>query len=120
MGEVDWERARLFPVSGIGGADEQERRATSALLAVVQSVREFGRAMTVPMGAPAGRLSAFIEVPFTDGEKQLRPDGLIQVAPGQRTWTALVEVKTGRNELKAGQIESYLDLARKSRSSMRC
>ena len=82
MGEVDWERARLFPVSGIGGADEQERRATSALLAVVQSVREFGRAITVPMGAPAGRLSTFIEVPFTDGDKHLRPDGVIQVASG--------------------------------------
>ena len=74
MGEVEWERVRLFPVSGIGGADEQERRAASALLAVVQSVREFGRAITVPMGAPAGRLSAYIEVPFTDGDKKLRPD----------------------------------------------
>jgi hypothetical protein len=69
MGEVEWERARLFPVSGIGGADEQERRASSALLAVVQSVREFGRAITTPMGAPAGRLTAYIEVPFNDGDK---------------------------------------------------
>lgn len=42
MGDVSWERARLFPVSGIGGADEQERRATSALLAVVGSVRSSG------------------------------------------------------------------------------
>lgn len=113
MGEVDWERARLFPVSGIGGADEQERRATSALLAVVQSVREFGRAITVPMGAPGGRLSAFIEVPFTDGEKHLRPDGLIQVAFGHRIWTAVVEVKTGRHDLIPGQLEAYLDVARK-------
>jgi hypothetical protein len=68
MGEVDWERARLFPISGIGGPDEQERRAASALLAVVQAVREFGRAITLPMGAPAGRLSAFIEVPFNDDQ----------------------------------------------------
>jgi hypothetical protein len=113
MGEVEWERARLFPVSGIGGADEQERRAASALLAVVQSVREFGRAITVPMGAPAGRLSAYIEVPFSDGDKKLRPDGLLQVVSGQRTWTALVEVKTGRHELIPAQIESYLDVARK-------
>src|SRR3984885_11837598 len=113
MGEVDWERARLFPVSGIGGADEQERRAASALLAVVQSVREFGRAITVPMGAPAGRLSAYTEVPFSDGDKKLRPDGLLQVVSGQRTWTALGEVKTGRHELIAGQIEAYLDVARK-------
>src|ERR1700733_12773568 len=111
--EVEWERARLFPVSGIGGADEQERRAASALLAVIQSVREFGRAITVPMGAPAGRLSAFIEVPFRDGDRSLRPDGLIQVISGQRTWTALVEVKTGRHDLIPGQIESYMDLARK-------
>jgi hypothetical protein len=113
MGEAEWERARLFPVSGIGGADEQERRASSALLAVIHSVREFGRTITVPMGAPAGRLSAFIEVPFTDGDKHLRPDGLIQVAFGRRNWTALVEVKTGRHDLSPGQIEAYLDLVRK-------
>jgi hypothetical protein len=73
VGELEWERARLFSVSGIGGADEQERRASSALLAVIQSVREFGRAITAPMGAPAGRLSAFIEVPFEDGEKKATP-----------------------------------------------
>ena len=113
MGEVEWERARLFPVSGIGGADEQERRASSALLAVIQSVREFGRAITARMGAPAGRLSTFIEVPFEDGDKKLRPDGLIQVVSGQRTWTALVEVKTGRHDLIPGQIESYMDVARR-------
>jgi hypothetical protein len=113
MGEVEWERARLFPVSGIGGADEQERRAASALLAVIYSVREFGRAITTPMGAPAGRLSAFIEVPFRDGDKHLRPDGLIQVAFGSRMWTALVEIKTGRHNLIPGQIEAYLDVARK-------
>lgn len=105
VGEVEWERARLFPVSGIGGADEQERRAASALLDVVQSVREFGRAITVPMGAPPGRLSAYIEVPFTDGDRKLRPDGLLQVVSGGRTWTALVEVKTGRHELIPGQID---------------
>jgi hypothetical protein len=113
VGEVEWERARLFPVSGIGGADEQERRASSALLAVIQSVREFGRAITAPMGAPAGRMSTFIEIPFEDGEKKLRPDGLIQVVTGHRTWTALVEVKTGRHDLIPQQIESYMDVARK-------
>jgi hypothetical protein len=113
MPEVEWERARLFPVSGIGGADEQERRAASALLAVIESVREFGRAITAPLGAPAGRLSTFIEVPFNDGDKKLRPDGLIQVVFGHRIWTALVEVKTGRHELIPSQIESYLDVARK-------
>ena len=115
MAEVEWERARLFPISGIGGADEQERRASSALLAVIQSVREFGRAITAPMGAPAGRLSTFIEVPFDDGDKKLRPDGLMQVVSGHRTWTALVEIKTGRHDLIPGQIESYMDVARKQK-----
>jgi hypothetical protein len=113
VGEVEWERARLFPISGIGGADEQERRASSALLAVIHSVREFGRAITAPMGAPPGRLSTFIEVPFDDGDKKLRPDGLIQVVAGHRTWTALVEIKTGRHDLIPGQIESYMDVARR-------
>jgi len=115
VGEVEWERARLFSVTGIGGAVEQESRATSALLAVIQSVREFGRAITAPMGAPAGRVSTFIEVPFEDGDKELRPDGLIRVMSGQRTWTALVEVKTGRHDLIPAQIASYMDVARKQK-----
>jgi len=110
--EQDWEPARLIPVSGINGADEQERRGVSALMAVLVSVREFGRAITVPLGAPAGAISAFIEVPFTLEGASLRPDGLIRVVRGGRTWTALVEVKTGRNDLTAPQIEGYLDVAR--------
>ena len=73
MADKPWERARLIPVSGISGPDEQERRGVSALLAVVNSVREFGRAITGPLGAPAGAVTAFIEVPFTSGEKNLRP-----------------------------------------------
>lgn len=49
--ESDWQPARLFPVAGIGGAEEQERRATSALLAVVRIVKEFGRTVASRMGA---------------------------------------------------------------------
>lgn len=107
-----WERARLIPVSGISGAEEQERRGTSALLAVVNSVREFGRAITGPLGAPAGTPVAYIEIPFTLGDRKVRPDGLVQVKRGSAVWTALVEVKTGTNELKAPQVEDYLDVAR--------
>jgi len=107
-----WEQARLIPVSGINGSEEQERRGVSALLAVVNSVREFGRSITAPLGAPGGVLTAYIEVPFTSGDKRLRPDGLMQVKRGGTVWTALVEVKTGANELKAPQVEAYLDVAR--------
>lgn len=111
-GEQRWQPARLFPVAGIGGAAEQERRATSALLAVIGSVREFGRAVTTRFGAPAGQIETYIEVPFSRGEEPYVPDGLIRVKRGQRTWTALIEVKTGAGELRAEQVEAYLDIAR--------
>ena len=112
MAEENWHEARLIPTSGINGAEEQERRATSAFLAVLTAVREFGRGLTQPLGAPAGTVEAYIEVPFMLGDKRVYPDGLIRVSRGQRTWTALVEVKTGTNELAAEQLENYLDVAR--------
>ena len=112
MSEESWHQARLIPTSGINGAEEQERRATSALLAVMTAVREFGRALTGPLGAPAGTVETFIEVPFTLGDSKVIPDGLIRVRRGQKTWTALVEVKTGSRELATAQLESYLDVAK--------
>ncbi|MCU1438419.1 MAG: stress response protein [Naasia sp.] len=110
--ESAWNTARLIPTSGINGVEEQERRATSALLAVMSSVREFGRTLTGPLGAPAAHLETFIEVPFLLGEKKVFPDGLIRARRGSKTWIALVEVKTGANALAAEQLENYLDVAR--------
>jgi hypothetical protein len=112
MPEATWHEARLIPTSGINGAEEQERRATSALLAVMTSVREFGRALTKPLGAPAGKVATYIEVPFQLGEQRLFPDGLIRVSRGSHAWTCLVEVKTGSNRLASDQLENYLDIAR--------
>jgi hypothetical protein len=112
MAEQSWHVARLIPTSGINGAEEQERRATSALLAVMASVKEFGRALCSAYGAPSGRLETFIEVPFMLGDRKVFPDGLIRATRGSRQWTALVEVKTGTNKLEAGQLEDYLDVAR--------
>lgn len=108
-----WNAARLIPTSGINGAEEQERRATSALLAVMSAVREFARAVLGPLGAPAGSVETYIEVPFdlADG-RRIFPDGLIRVKRGSKEWTALVEVKTGSNELTTEQLEQYLDVAR--------
>jgi hypothetical protein len=107
-----WQLARLFPVTGIGNPNEQERRATSVLLAVLGSVKEFGRVLTNRCGAPAGSIHTYIEVPFELGSVHCRPDGLIRVIRGQNSWTALVEVKTGRNDLDADQVSMYLDVAR--------
>ena len=115
MAEQSWHEARLIPTSGINGAEEQERRATSALLAVMSAVDEFGKALVKPLGAPAGKLETFVEVPFELGEKRLYPDGLIRVSRGSRSWTALVEVKTGTNALTTEQVENYLDVAREQK-----
>lgn len=112
MAEKTWNEARLIPTSGISGAEEQERRATSALLAVMSAVPDFSRAMLRPLGVPAGKLEAYIEVPFELSGKRIYPDGLIRVTRGSRSWTALVEVKTGKNELGTEQLESYLDVAK--------
>ncbi|GGL98889.1 stress response protein, TerZ- and CABP1 [Nakamurella endophytica] len=109
---TDWQRARLFPVAGIGGGEEQERRATSALLAVMSLVRDFGRALTARCGAPAGMVETFIEVPFGHDEEAYRPDGVIRVTRGQRMWQALVEAKTATGQLRADQVESYLGIAK--------
>src|SRR5680860_1613243 len=105
MAEESWHEARLIPTSGISGAEEQERRATSALLAVMGAVREFGRGLTKPLGAQAGTVQTFVEVPFELAERRLFPDGLIRVIRGKNTWTALVEVKTGANLLATEQLE---------------
>ncbi len=107
-----WQTARLIPVTGIGGVAEQERRATSALLAVLSAVDEFGRVVLAAAGAPAGRIETFIETRFEMGEATVIPDGLVTVTRGKRRWTALVEVKTGDNELAREQLENYLDVAK--------
>ncbi|MFG1820772.1 hypothetical protein ACGFIF_43945 [Kribbella sp. NPDC049174] len=52
------------------------------------------------------------QVPFQLGERRLYPDGLLRARRGQKQWTALVEVKTGVNELSTEQLEAYLDIAR--------
>ena len=115
MTDETWSEARLIPTSGISGADEQERRATSALLAVLGAVREFGRVLTQPLGAPSGRIETYVEVPFALGDRKVIPDGLIRVSRGAKQWIALVEVKTGTSELQTDQLEAYLDVAREQR-----
>lgn len=113
MDEETWQRSRLIPISGLGGQEEKERRATSALLAVLGAVKEFSRAILARLGAPAGTPSTFCEVPFELGDgRKVRVDGLVRVQRGERVWTLLIEVKTGTNELTQQQVESYLEVVR--------
>lgn len=112
MKDEQWPVARLIPISSASGIEAQERRAASALLAVIGAVAEFGRALLKPLGAQAGRIETFIEVPFKSNGRSIRPDGIISVTRGSKIWTAIVETKTAQNPLLPDQIDAYLDLAR--------
>jgi Protein of unknown function (DUF2510) len=115
--ERDWHRARLIPTPGLDDPREQDRRATSALLAVVAAVGGLGRAVVQPLGAPAGPIETFVEVPFSgapDSEEAPEPvvvDGLIRVR-GRQTWTALVVVRTGPSGPDRAAVEAHLAVAR--------
>jgi hypothetical protein len=110
-----WHPARLIPTAGIKGTREQEQRGTSALLAVMRAVPEFGRELLADLGAPRGkrtRIETYVEVPLEDGNgSTIRPDGVIVASNGNKVWRALVEVKTGSNQTDRDQIISYLDAA---------
>jgi hypothetical protein len=114
MDTSTFQPARLIPITGIKGDQEQERRATSALLAVLSAVPEFARSFLKPLGAPSGRVSTFIEPEFIVEDKKVRPDGLIIVERGGKSWSAAVEVKTAKNDLKSEQINTYLDVCREN------
>src|SRR4051794_29151682 len=111
--EDGWHPARLIPVAGIKGQQEQERRAASVLLAVMRAVPEISDALLGPLGAPRGRIRTYAEVQFRDIDKKLStPDGAIVVERGKKRWSALVEVKTGGAELQGEQLGRYLDMTR--------
>ncbi len=85
MAEESWNAARLIPTSGINGAEEQERRATSALLAVIPAVREFGRTLLAPFGVPGGQIETYIEVPLSSETRRSIPmDSSESVAANDR------------------------------------
>ncbi len=109
-----WLHARLIPTYGIRSQDEQEKRATSCLLAVMHGVPEFGHALLRELGAPKSpSIDTFAEVRFknADGKVDI-PDGAIVCQRGAKRWTCLVEVKTGAAMLKDEQVGKYLDIAR--------
>jgi hypothetical protein len=104
-----WPIARLIPISSASGIEAQERRLASALLAVMYPVPSFGHGLLRPLGAPAGRIETFIEVPFKVDSRTIRPDGVIRVTRAGKTWSALVEAKVASNRLDADQANEYLD-----------
>lgn len=109
-----WKHARLIPTFGTRNQREQEKRATSCLLAVMHGVPEFGHALLSELGAPKSPvIETFAEVRFKDSAgKTVIPDGAIVCKRGKKVWACLVEVKTGSARLQDDQVSSYLDIAR--------
>ncbi|WP_372603043.1 hypothetical protein [Actibacterium sp.] len=108
------EPARLFPVLS---TTSKEGRTTSIVLACLSKVNEFGTELLAAVGQKFGKrakIETYTEVVF-HGQKDAmkdRPDGLIIVRTGSRTWSALVEAKVGNNNLDVEQIERYRALAK--------
>ena len=108
-----WTEARLLSTSGIRSHKEQERRAASALLAVLSAVPDFCHALLSVMKAPKGKISTYTEVRFKDADEKTHvPDGAIVIERGKKRWGCLVEIKTGGMRLEAEQVSRYLDMAR--------
>ncbi len=57
-------------------------------------------------------MKTYIEGHFDLGKARIYPDGLLRVARGKRSWTALVEGKTGNNRLQSQPLENHFDVAR--------
>nr|WP_246371849.1 TerD family protein [Gordonia humi] len=110
-----YHRASLFPAVHSKASTNHEQRATSIMLATMEVVREFGRAVLAQIGAPSGRVESFVEPEFTMNGIEARPDGLIRVTRGSTMWTALVEVKIGSRRLDDDQVNAYLTVAKANR-----
>lgn len=106
--------ARLIPVVA---DSKKEERATSILLAAFSVVPAFAHDVLSEAGARIGKRSevkCFTEVtfPIQGSESKGRPDGLIVIKQGGKSWSALVESKIGNSDLTSEQVETYLDIAK--------
>ena len=108
------EPARLFPVLA---ETSKEGRALSVLLACVANIDDLGRTLLSTVGQRVGvraRIKTFTEVVLENAPEGVsgRPDGLIVVEIGRRSWSALIEAKVRRARLDSDQVQAYMRLAR--------
>ena len=108
------EVARLIPTVAVS---KKEERGTSSLLATLQIVPDFTKAVLSEAGASISKstiITCYREVIFSSykSDKKLRPDGVIELKTRNNVWRAIVESKIDNSDLDSEQIESYLDLAK--------
>ena len=107
-------RPRLVPVVT---DNRTELRIVSVLLATLTAVPPFAKNTLDRFGVRLNKtstLNCFVEVPFKSNANDtdaLRPDGVIQLRTGSKTWTALVEAKVKNNPIDPSQIETYASVA---------
>lgn len=106
--------ARLFPV--VSEANK-EQKTLSIVLATLMSVRPLAERLLGPLSVKVGKrsvLSCYTEVTLTNEIKGLkdRPDALLVLQSGKRSWSALIEAKVGRNVVGEDQLERYIELAK--------
>ena len=108
------EPARLFPVLA---ETSKEGRALSVLMACFASIDDLASTLLSTLDRRVGvrsRVRTFTEVVLANEPEGIsgRPDGLIVIETGRRSWSALVEAKVRRSRLEPEQIETYLKLAK--------
>lgn len=109
------EIARLIPVIA---DSRREQRVASVFLATLSAVPGFAEPLLSNVGVRLGKRSVidtYTEVVLKGQENtKHRPDGLIVVSSGNKSWKALVEAKIGSSSLEEEQVHRYLQLARNS------
>lgn len=107
-------QARLFPIVP---ESCKEQKSLSIVFATMISVRPFAERVLEPLGIKVGKrttVGAYTEVTLANETKGLkdRPDALLIVNTGKKSWSALVEAKVGKNIVEADQLERYVELAK--------
>ncbi|MCH7501343.1 MAG: hypothetical protein IH886_15315 [Nitrospinae bacterium] len=108
------EPARLIPV-----ASDKEVGAVSIVLSIIQSVPPFAEALMSSIGQRVGirsKTECFTEVVFKKSplNTEIRPDGLLIIKVGNRSWKAIIEAKVGNQQIEENQIINYCQLAKQN------
>ena len=111
----DAQRARLIPTVA---ESRKEERIVSILLATLSVVRPFAKQLLGQCGVRMGKTSdlrSYTEVEFVapDGNSKDRPDGVLSLLTRKARWTAILEAKTDKTEIREGQVHRYAEIARK-------
>lgn len=92
-----------------------ERTLLSVFMRLLELVPELRAEFLLQCGYGAGRTcsyDSYMEVTFPSSKiPDHRPDGLVTCKRGSSEWTAFIEAKAGKSEIRPEQIQDYAHLA---------